>query len=77
MTIVQKTFYEFVLTYRGGDWDDAKPRFAEAAFYDEAFPKQSIDFEELSAYIEMIADEHLTTDVFDELWASYSAKYSF
>lgn len=73
---MQKTFYEYVLTYRGGDWDDPKSRFAEAAFYDEAFPKQSKDFEELSAYFEMIADEHLTTEVFDELWSNYAAKYS-
>ena len=73
---MQKTFYEYVQTYRGGDWEDARARFAEAAFYDEAFPKQSTDFEELCAYVEMIADEYLTTETFDTLWDSYAAKYS-
>lgn len=72
---MKKSFYTFVLTYRGGDWSDAKARFAEAVFLDHAFPKQSKDFEELSSYIETLSDEYLTTATFDELWSLYEEKY--
>lgn len=66
-----KSFYHFVLTFRGGDWSDDKARFAEAAFLDHSFPKQSESFQELSEYVEMQADELLTSTAFDELWSLY------
>ena len=69
-----KSFYHFVLTYRGAA--DAKGDFAEAMFNDLMFPKTTTDFDELSTYIEMQADPHLSTYVFDELWESYATKYS-
>ena len=68
-----KSFYHFVLTYRGAQ--DDKGRFAECMFNDLMFPKTATDFDELSAYIEMQADPHLSTYVFDELWAIYATKY--
>ncbi|WP_108308531.1 YozE family protein [Metalysinibacillus jejuensis] len=64
-----KTFYQFVMTFRGRD--DSFAYFAEAAFEDQSFPKQSIDFNELSEYVEMCQDEYMTTAVFDALWALY------
>lgn len=69
------SFYSFVLTYRGGDLNDKKSRFAESAFLDHSFPKTSTSFEELSSYIETMADEHMTTQAFDELWDIYETKY--
>ncbi len=68
-----KSFYHFVLTYRGGS--DEKGRFAEAVFNDSAFPKTATDFDELTAYIEMQAHEEMSTAVFDELWDLYATKY--
>lgn len=68
---VKKSFYAFVLTFRGGDITDAKTKFAEAAFLDHSFPKQSTDFEELSSYIETLSDDALTTASFDALWSLY------
>lgn len=68
-----KSFYHFVLTYRGAS--DEKGRFAEAVFNDPAFPKTAADFTELTAYIEMQAHEEMTTSVFDELWDLYATKY--
>lgn len=64
-----KTFYQFVQTFRGGS--DAFAYFAEAAFEDHGFPKQSTDFNELSDYVEMQQDSYMTTAVFDALWALY------
>ena len=68
-----KSFYHYVLTYRGAQ--DDKGRFAEAVFHDSIFPKTATDFNELSAYIEMQANADLSTSVFDELWDTYATKY--
>ena len=73
---MNKSFYQFVLTFRGGDWSDGKARFAEAMFDDVAFPKYATSFEELSAYVEMGADPYITTSAFDELWEMYSTKFN-
>ncbi|HWL24040.1 MAG TPA: YozE family protein [Ureibacillus sp.] len=72
---MNKSFYHFVLTFRGGDWSDQKSRFAESAFFDHGFPKTSTSFEEISSYIETKADEALSTAAFDELWDIYRLKY--
>ena len=69
-----KTFYEFVLTYRGAA--NEKGDFAEAVFEDSLFPRSSKDFHELSKYIEMQVDVHMKTSVFDDIWDECSSKYS-
>ncbi|MEK5231989.1 YozE family protein [Lysinibacillus sp. FSL K6-0232] len=68
---MKKSFYLYVLAFRGGDWSDPKVRFAEEMFHEHNFPKQSTDFNELSSYIESYATENLTTEAFDALWALY------
>lgn len=71
----EKTFYEYVLTHRGGDLKDSFTRFAEGVYEDNAFPKQSTSFEEITRYIEMHGDEDVTVSVFDTLWENYREKY--
>lgn len=66
---MERTFYHFVLTFRGGA--DDKAQFAEAVFHDHSFPKQSTDFDELSEYIELQQQPEMTADVFDAIWALY------
>ena len=68
---MKKSFYLYVLTFRGGDWSDPKVRFAEEMFHEHNFPKQSSEFDELSSYIESYATDNLKIEVFDELWALY------
>jgi len=68
---MKKSFYLYVLTFRGGDWSDARVRFAEEVFNEHNFPKQSMDFNELSSYIESYATDNLKIEVFDELWSLY------
>lgn len=75
--LLKKSFYTFVLTFRGGDWSDRKTRFAEAAFLDHTFPKQSQHFDEISSYIETLSDEFMTTSSFDELWSLYEENVHF
>ncbi|QCR32404.1 YozE family protein [Lysinibacillus sp. SGAir0095] len=72
---MKQSFYLYILSYRGGDINDPKTRFAETAFLDHSFPKTSTSFEEISRYIEMIADDNLSTQTFDELWDLYEVKY--
>ncbi|MEK4494539.1 YozE family protein [Ureibacillus sp. FSL W8-0352] len=71
---MSQSFYQFVLSYRGGDLSDPKTRFAEKMFQDHSFPKISRSFEELSSYIETLADDDLSTNTFDELWEIYRIK---
>lgn len=68
---MKKSFYQFVLTFRGGDLADQKVNFAENVFFDHSFPKQSSSFHELSNYIETKGDENLLISTFDELWELY------
>lgn len=70
--MMRHSFYQHVLTYRGGGKMDALSDFAEAMFLDHTFPKQSEDFDELSRYIEEAAHEEMTAVRFDELWVVYS-----
>ena len=74
--VSRKTFYAYVLTYRGGAADERATHFAEAAFHDALFPRQSTSYEEISSYIEMLSDDALNARTFDELWESYTTKYA-
>jgi len=71
--IMQPSFYLYVLTFRGAS--DEYGVFAEAAFNDHAFPKQEMDFEKISLYIEELADDDLNAATLDHLWAMYEEKY--
>ena len=71
------TFYKYVLTFRGGPKSDKKASFAEEMFYDHTFPKHTNDFEELSRYIEELANPNMPAVVFDELWSLYETNVGF
>ncbi len=66
-----RTFYEYVMTYRGEQQRSEEGTFAEAAFRDPSFPKQSTSFEELSRYVEETEIEGLEAAVFDDLYQKY------
>ncbi|GKV57484.1 UPF0346 protein [Sporosarcina sp. NCCP-2222] len=68
---MDRSFYHFVLTYRGGPKGDAKAVFAEAMFHDHSFPKQESSFDSLSRYLEEKADGQMPITVFDELFERY------
>ena len=69
-----KTFYEFVLTYRGAD--NEKGIFAEVVFEDSTFPRATSEFDDVSNYVEMQGNTYMSTKVFDALWSEYASKYS-
>ena len=51
-----KPFYIFLMKYRQPKEVDPITKFANHAFLDHSFPKQSISYDEISRYLEMNGD---------------------
>lgn len=69
-----ESFYHFLMTQRQPNHPNDVQQFANNAFYDTAFPKQSHDFEEVSRYLEENADYLPSMTIFDEAWQQYQSK---
>jgi len=70
-----RSFYEYVLTYRGKLKDDAESRLAEWIFHDHDFPKHSQSYDEISNYLEWNNPFNGSLAVFDQLWDEYMNTY--
>jgi len=70
-----RSFYHFLLTYRGEIQTDESSQLADWAFYDHNFPKQSTDYDEISNYLEMNSPFPSALAVFDDIWNTYAEKY--
>lgn len=66
-----RTFYHFVITFRGKIKPDSESKFAEWAFKDHSFPRHSKDYNEISTYIELYSPSPDTVLTFDQLWRKY------
>ncbi|WAA13286.1 YozE family protein [Fervidibacillus halotolerans] len=66
-----KSFYHFILRYRGTDEKDEMTKFANHAYHDHSFPKMSDSYDELSRYLEMNGDYLPSMTVFDRAWELY------
>ncbi|SHF55217.1 YozE family protein [Ornithinibacillus halophilus] len=66
-----KTFYQFLLTYRGKKVADDQSRLADWAFYDHDFPKHAKRYDEISDYLEFNSPFHNALSIFDDLWDAY------
>ena len=73
---MNRSFYQFTLSFRGGEKDDLKAVFAEAMFNDLSFPKEEKDFDPLSRYVEEKADPAMRSIIFDELYKLYEERYN-
>ncbi len=71
---MNKSFYQFVLSFRGGGKNDPFALFAEAMFNDLSFPKEEKEYDLLSRYVEEHADDALRSIVFDDLYALYTER---
>ncbi|EEW53138.1 YozE family protein [Limosilactobacillus antri] len=67
----QESFYRYLMTQRNPNSADEIEQFANNAFLDSAFPKQSTDFEEISQYLEESADYLPSMTIFDAAWRRY------
>lgn len=72
---MDRSFYRFVLSFRGGTMDDLKSTFAEYMFKDSGFPKEEKAFDPLSRYIEEKADAKMPSVIFDELFQLYEERF--
>lgn len=66
-----RSFYRFVITFRRHEACPEVAMLAEHIFLDHAFPRQSIDYHEISSYLEMNGDYLLDMSLFDEVWEMY------
>ncbi|MFT8329134.1 MAG: YozE family protein [Oenococcus oeni] len=66
-------FYEWLMTQRKPENADEVQEFANAAFFDSEFPKQSQNFDEISKYLEENAPYLMSMKVFDEAWRRFLA----
>ncbi len=66
-----KSFYHFLITYRQPKNIDDITKFANDAFHDHSFPKQSKDYHEISHYLEMNGHYLSSMSIFDDAWEKY------
>ncbi|MED4475476.1 MULTISPECIES: YozE family protein [Bacillaceae] len=69
-----RTFYQFLMTYRGKKTPDDQSNLADWAFRDHNFPKHSSDYHEISNYLEWNSPFPNALIVFDELWDAYTER---
>jgi uncharacterized protein YozE (UPF0346 family) len=68
---VNRSFFHYLMTLRGGGTHDALSVFATEAGKDIQFPKHSSSYEEISNYLELNVDYLPSMDIFDEAWEKY------
>ena len=71
---MRRPFFQWLMTQRNPVTSDEVENFANAAFYDTQFPKQSDDFDLISRYLEENATYLYNMSIFDQAWSEYKAK---
>lgn len=67
----RRSFYEYVMTFRGKLTTDDESKLAEWIFQDHAFPRHSKNYYEVSDYLEWNSPFVNALTVFDKLWEKY------
>ncbi|BBU39334.1 MULTISPECIES: YozE family protein [unclassified Aeribacillus] len=65
------SFYHYLMTFRHPKPKDKISKFANDAYLDHSFPKNSTDYDELSTYLELNGSYLENMSVFDEAWEKY------
>lgn len=68
-----RSFYDWLMTNRNPVAADEVQQFANNAFLDHTFPKQSTDFDEISHYLEEDTSYLMSMTTFDEAWQRFQA----
>ena len=71
---VRQSFYRYLMTLRNPNSQDELAQFANSAFYDQAFPKQASDYDEVSQYLELNGSYLPSMTIFDQAWEAYLEK---
>ncbi|WP_163969806.1 YozE family protein [Oceanobacillus halotolerans] len=69
-----RSFYHYVMTYRGKKNPDEKSKLADWIFHDHNFPKHSTSYHEISDYLEWNSPFPSALMIFDEIWNHYSSE---
>ncbi|MEL3973592.1 YozE family protein [Rossellomorea oryzaecorticis] len=69
---MRKSFYHYLMKYRQPTAKDNITKFANAAYDDHSFPKQSEKYDEISSYLEMNGSYLDSMSIFDQAWDQYS-----
>ncbi|PFA70140.1 hypothetical protein CN378_02220 [Bacillus sp. AFS015802] len=68
---MRKSFYHYLMKYRQPAAKDDITRFANSAYDDHSFPKQSQQYHEISSYLEMNGHYLDSMSIFDRAWDHY------
>lgn len=68
-----RSFYNWLMTNRNPIAVDDVQQFANNAFLDSTFPKQSTEFDDISKYLEENTTYLMSMTTFDEAWSMYIA----
>lgn len=68
---MRESFYHYLMTLRDPNNHDPVTQFANDAFFDTAFPKQTDNFATLTKYLEENGNYLQSMTVFDEAWQIY------
>ncbi|MDX8366257.1 YozE family protein [Cytobacillus sp. IB215665] len=68
-----KSFYHYLMTYREPKAKTDIGRFANNAYEDHGFPKNSFEYNEISTYLEMNGSYLASMSIFDTAWELYRA----
>ncbi|WP_077621792.1 YozE family protein [Sediminibacillus massiliensis] len=66
-----RSFYHYMMRYRGAGVSSDERRLADWMFNDHDFPKQSSSYDEISRYLEWNIPFTEASQVFDRLWEDY------
>ncbi|MGM7722040.1 YozE family protein [uncultured Metabacillus sp.] len=66
-----KSFYHYLMKYRHPKPKDELSKFANEAYQDHSFPKNSESYDEVSSYLEMNGHYLTSMSIFDEAWERY------
>jgi uncharacterized protein YozE (UPF0346 family) len=74
---MRNTFFQFLMTQRNPQPNDEVEEFANRAFFDQVFPKQSRDFDEISKYLELNGNYLESMSIFDMAWQRFLESEQF
>lgn len=72
---MKMSFYQYLMTERDPYKQDNITLFANDAFFDRLFPKQSENYDEISNHLEMNTDYLTSMTIFDDAWENYQQYY--
>ncbi|MHA8111147.1 YozE family protein [Lactobacillaceae bacterium Melli_B4] len=66
-----QSFYQYLMTERNPKSTGEIAEFANNAFYDHSFPKNTADFDEISKYLEENGSYLPSMTIFDDAWSRF------